>query len=1416
MTTDRETGVMAVVRALPEDARLLLQLAAILYEPVSTTFLCRAFLSLDHFFSAERRPRYDEAQALIGRLREQGLLSTDNQCAPDLAELLTRESVREKRFARLAAFVEQTTPAEYRHSRPEARCRRILRRFRIGLHSGDAAMVEEALAALGPPDSGACATLFPGMPPVAAILSSAFDPAWFAALPVFLQFSLLNHVVEGNLALLSACPALENYLEREVPVRLAPEERLPFARLLAKLHIARGRADALARLEAENRELFAGSGLGGTAAFLRGDFPTALALFRQDLNHLGRILGMAEPALFGLPGFLHAVLCLHQMDSGSDTDTAELAAARARLAAAIARLKEPEAEAPELLPLECLAALAARLAGETPDLLPLGSALAGETHKIALLLSLLVFHWLGVSIAPEFVARLERIRAEAEAAGYGWIAAEAAGLLAALAGEPHSPSPPAAVSPLKEGASASLPLRGRWQREALTEGVPPTSAILTRLFKPATDWRHSLTELIEAVQEARQADPDRRLAWFVHYERGALALLPKEQRKNAQGRWSAGRALSLPRLAAEEQPWFSGQDRALRAALITGASGLPTFDAQKALPALIGHPLVFLGESPKTPVEVVAGEPELMVERRGESLFLHFAEPLSEAEYSVRPETPTRFKVLRIRPEHRRAAAVIGPRGLEAPLSASDEVLAAIGPLSAFMVVHSAIELPGAASPAAEVEGDPTPHLHIIPVGAGFRLELFVRPFGDRGPWLKPGVGAANLIADIEGRRLGARRDLALEEARAREVEESCPMLDLATDMAVENRHEWRLTAPEDCLQVLLELDAVRDRVALDWPEGERLSIRRRVGAGSLNLNIRGVRQDWFALSGRIQVDEDTVVELRYLLEQTRQGGGMGGRFIPLGEGRFLALTQEFRNRLDELAHYGTLESSGELRVHALAALALEELAGEAQVTADAAWQARREALAAVELKTPKAPSALKAELRDYQHEGFVWMARLAALGFGACLADDMGLGKTVQAIALILSRAKEGPTLVVAPTSVCMNWQAELRRFAPSLAPRLLADEPRGGGYAPGPFSVVVASYTLLQQEADLLAGVQWRTIVLDEAQAIKNAATKRSKAAMRLSGGFKLITTGTPIENHLGELWNLFAFINPGLLGSYKQFNRRFGIPIEKHRDRAAARMLKKLIRPFTLRRIKSEVLDELPPRTEVSLRVELGPEERAFYEALRREALENIETGMDQSARQLRILAEIMRLRRACCNPRLVDENLAIASSKEQVFAELVDDLMGGGHKALVFSQFTGHLAFLRRLLDERGIGYCYLDGSTPAARRREQVEAFQAGEAALFLISLKAGGLGLNLTAADYVIHMDPWWNPAVEDQAADRAHRIGQQRPVTVYRLVTADTIEEKIVRLHQEKRDLAHSLLEGSDACARIDIDELLELIRGE
>jgi SNF2 family DNA or RNA helicase len=495
-------------------------------------------------------------------------------------------------------------------------------------------------------------------------------------------------------------------------------------------------------------------------------------------------------------------------------------------------------------------------------------------------------------------------------------------------------------------------------------------------------------------------------------------------------------------------------------------------------------------------------------------------------------------------------------------------------------------------------------------------------------------------------------------------------------------------------------------------------------------------------------------------------------------------------------------------------------------------WHARIDAALSRDYPLPQ---GLLATLRPYQIEGYEWLCRSSELGLGVCLADDMGLGKTIQILGLLLVRRSGGPALVVAPTSVCSNWLDEIARFAPSLVAVEYAGKQRDATLTrfqspaagasvevnaklatePNPPcpDVLIVSYALLQQDAQALASVEWNTAVLDEAQFIKNAQSLRAKAAFALRARYRVAMTGTPVENHLGDLFSIFRFLNDSLLGSWKQFQLLYMRPIERDGDNAQREALKRLIQPFMLRRTKDQVLRELPPLTVLRHEVRLSEEEALRYGILRRQIHEKLRTVHGKRDHKLRVFAEITRLRRFCCHPRLVFPDASSECSKLHTFLELVDELSENGHRALVFSQFVDFLELVREQLDERGIRYLYLDGSTPKAARGARVKAFQAGEAPLFLISLKAGGFGVNLTAADYVIHLDPWWNPAVEAQATDRAHRIGQTRPVTVYRLITKDTIEEQILELHREKRTLAEALLDGTDVASKLDIEELRALL---
>ncbi len=505
--------------------------------------------------------------------------------------------------------------------------------------------------------------------------------------------------------------------------------------------------------------------------------------------------------------------------------------------------------------------------------------------------------------------------------------------------------------------------------------------------------------------------------------------------------------------------------------------------------------------------------------------------------------------------------------------------------------------------------------------------------------------------------------------------------------------------------------------------------------------------------------------------------------------------------------------------LHPLAMLGLGSLFDQAgEVKGGRAWKAYRRRIADADLLDPELPSTFTATLRPYQRDGYRWLMRLASLGAGACLADDMGLGKTVQALAAIVQRAPEGPSLVVTPTSVAMNWEEEAGRFAPTLRPRLLRGSNRAARDATladlGPFDLLIVSYGLLRAEAKRLAEIPFQTAVLDEAQVIKNPDTLAARAAYGLRAAFRIATTGTPIENRLEELWSIFQFLDPGLLGTRREFVRTIAARIEVAKDPSARDALSRLIRPFVLRRTKTEVLRDLPQKTEVLLHIGLEPEEAALYEAARREAQATLGDTSDTSRQSaVRVLAALTRLRRAACHPRLLAPESTVPGSKLTAFSELLETLLANGHKALVFSQFVDHLGLIRELLDERGVAYQYLDGRTSEPKRRAAVHAFQSGEGDVFLISLRAGGFGLNLTAADFVIHMDPWWNPAVEDQASDRAHRIGQTRPVTVYRLVSKGTIEDRIVELHHSKRDLADSVLAGTDASASLSISELVALL---
>lgn len=937
------------------------------------------------------------------------------------------------------------------------------------------------------------------------------------------------------------------------------------------------------------------------------------------------------------------------------------------------------------------------------------------------------------------------------------------------------------------------------------------------LIKNEESWERSLKALKSLntgnTQQNLTKASSSRLVWLMNPLMSDI--MPKEQSLSSNGTWSKGRPVALKRIMNCELDCMTTQDKAIAKTIEKSeyttyryySETVYNFDIDKALIAIAGHPFIFLSDSPETSVELVKAEPELIVKKSDNGFEIKFSENICGVGTVMVRETPTRFKVIEVTETQARISEIIGSNGLLIPKMAEKEAMSVIENLSSIVTIHSDIDQQAVDIPT--VEANPQLYAHLMPVAEGFRIEVFVKPFGHDGPSLIPGSGGINVFAEIKGKRVQTKRDLEQEKENADDVISACPLL---TGMGV-SIEGLTFKEPDDCLQVLLELKELGSKIVMEWPEGGQFKVTSTVSFDNLKLAINK-KTDWFEVTGELNIDENLTMDIQKIIELV---GKSSGNFVAIEDGLFMSMTKEFRKRVAELSAFSEKGEKG-LKFHPLASLAMKDFVDNVKdFKAGKDWKNHVLLLKDAQAFQPQLPSTLQTELRDYQLEGFNWLARLAKWGVGACLADDMGLGKTIQAIAILLDRATKGPCLVVAPASVCPNWFDETNRFGPTLNPELFGGKNREKKLNElKPFDMLICSYGMMQSEEEKLSKVKWATIVLDEAQAIKNFSAKRSKSAMALQGEFKLITTGTPIENHLGELWNLFRFINPGLLGTLERFNTKFANPIEKDNDIEVKNRLKRLIQPFILRRLKNQVLDELPPKTEITLSVELNVEEASFYEALRQQALENLESVKEEGGGSihLKVLVELMKLRRACCHPSLVMPDIDIKSSKLTLFTEIVEELLENRHKVLVFSQFVGHLSIIKAQVEKMGIAYQYLDGSTPIKDRKRRVDAFQAGEGDMFLISLKAGGLGLNLTAADYVIHMDPWWNPAVEDQASDRAHRIGQKHPVTIYRFVTKNTIEEKIVNLHARKRSLADSLLEGTESAGKITAEQLIGLIK--
>jgi superfamily II DNA or RNA helicase len=695
------------------------------------------------------------------------------------------------------------------------------------------------------------------------------------------------------------------------------------------------------------------------------------------------------------------------------------------------------------------------------------------------------------------------------------------------------------------------------------------------------------------------------------------------------------------------------------------------------------------------------------------------------------------------------------------------------------------------------------PHAPFVAAGAGPRLFTFLdggrRVFVEREPKSEPALVERAREALIQASPLTwadwVGRTETFEEAIA-----------LAT---------WLEQNP---LGFPIELKVGRPPVLVPWEGTSKRFTARREGT-------------WLVLDGAIDVD-GAKLTIGDVLEAAR----LARRYVKVKEGTFVELSEAAREKLEALAFAADLAAprgagpGADARIHDAFGSVLAE-ASEALGSIDAdgidlASFARRLGKAKTRVKVAELEHG---ELRSYQRDGVAWMLRLASWAPGCVLADDMGLGKTVQTASLLSSRASSGPALVVAPASVSSNWVIELGRFVPSLRVRWYNETRDVDLVSLESGDVVVVSYGLLQRRSDAFAARRWGTLVLDEAQFVKNAAAARTDAVRSLPRDFTVALTGTPLENHLGELYSIVDLAFPGLLGQEGVFRERFRRPIEGGKDPARLARLAGFLAPFLLRRTRASVLSELPPREEITEMIDLAPDEAKRYLALRRAC----EMELSKDARQARkkagrakpggespaqfkiaLLAALTRLRQLACDVRLVDPAFEGSSTKIDRAVELAGEIAAEGSHALIFSQFTQLLWRVRDALQAAGLRVGYLDGETPTTKRRVIIDQFQRGELDVFCVSLLAGGTGLNLTKATYVLHLDPWWNPAAEEQATSRAHRMGQSAPVTVYRLVARGTIEEAVVALHGTKRELADAVLEGKDSTRAVSPEDLMKLLR--
>lgn len=919
-------------------------------------------------------------------------------------------------------------------------------------------------------------------------------------------------------------------------------------------------------------------------------------------------------------------------------------------------------------------------------------------------------------------------------------------------------------------------------------------------------WRENLEALLRAFNpdgEGKDLEESQKLLYFIKWD----SLIPVLRKRLKNGRWSSGRELSINDfLKMTDIPDVDGYDSKLRSVADPWEyrMGLDT-----TLPQLIGCKRVFFVDDydRELPVNIHQERAYVNIDKKrgGFSISANW----DDDALTIHKNTDTDYSIIIPTARERQTFDILN-RVNRYPAKAEPLITQLIKEAGAKIGLRTnmAVEMDN----LDKVTGKSLLSLQVTPTQDGcFLMTVVCHPLPEMT--VMPGKGNISSVEDFDGRKVQLERDIKTEKQNLKAIADELVELEVfdAEDDDIDQTDTWQNIrfSVKDFLDFLEWTKDNAGVCEMEWKKGTKITVHPPVKGSSVSINIKS-KNGWFEMEGDVQIEEKQVISLQKLLLLMQ---GSKSKYVKLNDHEYLQITGKLRKILRKLDNVA-VESRNHLQVAPAAVALLGDVldSDELQVNTCQALVDLEQRIKTSEHRRPRVPKMLNAELRGYQQEGFEWMSKFTDWGAGVCLADDMGLGKTVQTITLLLEQQANGPSLIVAPASVVPNWRNELAKFAPTLLVSILNDslDRKATIERAKAGDVVIITYAMLNIEQESLTAKEWNVVCLDEAHTIKNANTKMSKAAMRLQAQRKVMLTGTPLQNHLSELWNLFQFIDPGLLGSLENFKKKYIIPIEEDHDKERQTQLRKLIAPFLLRRTKAEVIEELPEKHDIYLPVSLSPEEMTLYEARRQKTEKSLNSAkkIDVS-----VLAELTKLREMACSCSLVDKRWKKESSKVQAFIELAEELQDGGNRALVFSQFTSFFDEVRKAMDKAKIPYLYLDGSTPMKKREKLVSDFQNGACPFFLISLKAGGLGLNLTGANYVIHLDPWWNPAIEQQATDRAYRIGQNQNVTVYHLISEHTIEEKILRLHKSKRDLADSLLEGMDVSTGMSKEELLKLL---